>query len=82
MAQVSEAEQATQTSLAEAQQSSQRQLAEADSRLQAMQLEMLEQHGTLERRLADLEQAREAQRAVHEKAVSKLMAQQARKVCS
>lgn len=82
MAQVSEAQQTTQMHLAEAQQKIQQRLAEADSRLQAMKRELLEQHGILQRRLTDSEQAKEAQTAVHEKVVSKLMAQQARKVCS
>ena len=66
--------------LAEAQKGIAEQLAQADSRMQAMKQEMLEQYGRLERRLKDSEEASEARKAAHDKTLSKLMAQQARKV--
>ena len=49
-------------------------------RLQAVKQDMLERHGVLERRRRDSEEAVGTQKATHEKALSKLIAQQARKV--
>ena len=70
-----------QEQLAEAQKRAQEQLAQADSRMQTMKQDMLEQHASLERRLRHTEEAAEARKATHEKTLSKLTAQQARKVC-
>ncbi len=66
--------------LAEAQMRTEERVAQADGRLQAVKQDMLERHGVLERRLRDSEEAVGTQKATHEKALSKLIAQQARKV--
>ena len=78
---MAEAQQRSQEQLAAAQERMQEQLAQADSRLQALKQDMLKQLEVLERRLKDSEGTMEAQKAAHEKAVSRMMAQKAQRVC-
>ena len=78
--QLAEAQQRLQEQLADLRQRAQDQAAEADSHLRSVEHAAFEQRGIQEHRLKDLEAAMEAQKAAHEKAVSKMAAQQARKV--
>ena len=81
-AQLADAHTSNHEQLAAAQQRLQEQIAQADSRLRAMKLDMLKEHEVLKRTLKDSEEAGEAQKAAHEKAISRMMAQRAQRVCS
>ena len=68
------------TELVTARDSGEQQIAEARARLQSMSEEWQEQREATERSLQGSEQAMSAQKAAHEKTLSKMMAQHAQKV--